>query len=54
MANRTSVIKRKTKETDITLELNIDGIGRVDFRDLKLFADYWLVLLAPGAVVPLP
>jgi imidazoleglycerol-phosphate dehydratase len=28
MANRVSVIKRKTKETDINLELNIDGSGK--------------------------
>lgn len=27
MNNRTSTIKRKTKETDITLELNLDGSG---------------------------
>jgi len=30
MANRISIIKRKTKETDISLELNIDGSGKCD------------------------
>ena len=28
MANRTAVIKRDTKETNINLELNIDGSGK--------------------------
>ena len=28
MANRTAIIKRETKETNISLELNIDGSGR--------------------------
>lgn len=28
MANRQSTVKRETKETKITLELNIDGTGK--------------------------
>ena len=32
MASRLSVIKRETKETNISLELNIDGSGKYDIN----------------------
>ena len=38
MAKRQSVIKRETKETDINLELNIDGSGRWEITTgIKMF-----------------
>ncbi|MFQ5997650.1 MAG: imidazoleglycerol-phosphate dehydratase, partial [Dehalococcoidales bacterium] len=46
MANRTSVIKRRTKETDISLELNLDGTGRWEITTgIKMF-DHLLSQLA--------
>jgi len=32
MSSRLSVVKRKTKETDISLELNLDGSGKCDIN----------------------
>ena len=32
MKERTSSIKRKTNETDIELDLNIDGTGKCDVK----------------------
>ncbi|MFC1903387.1 imidazoleglycerol-phosphate dehydratase HisB [Chloroflexota bacterium] len=46
MANRVSVIKRKTKETDINLELNVDGSGKWEVNTgIKMF-DHLLSQLA--------
>ena len=46
MANRTSVIKRETKETNINLELNIDGSGKWEIATgIKMF-DHLLSQLA--------
>ena len=46
MANRTSVIKRETKETNINLELNIDGSGKWEITTgIKMF-DHLLSQLA--------
>ena len=42
MTARTATIKRKTKETDIVLELNIDGKGRCEINTgIKMF-DHFL------------
>ena len=50
MANRTSVIKRQTKETDISLELNIDGTGKWEITTgIKMF-DHLLSQLAQHGV----
>ena len=50
MANRSSVIKRKTKETNISLELNIDGSGRWEITTgIKVF-DHLLSQLAQHGV----
>ena len=46
MANRTSVIKRETKEININLELNIDGSGKWEIATgIKMF-DHLLSQLA--------
>ena len=46
MANRLSVIKRETKETNISLELNIDGSGKWEIATgIKMF-DHLLSQLA--------
>ncbi len=43
---REATITRKTRETDITLTLNIDGGGRADIRSGVGFLDHMLTLLA--------
>lgn len=46
MANRTSVIKRETKETNINLELNIDGSGKWEITTGIKMLDHLLSQLA--------
>ena len=43
---RTSTIKRKTAETDITLTLNLDGTGMSDINSGNGFMDHMLTLFA--------
>ncbi|MBE6695169.1 MAG: imidazoleglycerol-phosphate dehydratase HisB [Ruminococcaceae bacterium] len=43
---RTGIIKRKTKETDISLELNIDGKGISEINTGCGFLDHMLTLFA--------
>ncbi len=46
MANRLAVVKRKTKETNISLELNIDGSGRWEIdTGIRMF-DHLLAQMA--------
>ncbi len=46
MANRISIIKRETKETNISLELNVDGSSKYEIETgLKMF-DHLLAQLA--------
>ncbi len=50
MANRISIIKRETKETNISLELNVDGSGKYEIETgLKMF-DHLLAQLAHHGV----
>jgi len=42
---RSSTIKRKTKETDIQIELNVDGQGKADISTEIPFVDHMLDLL---------
>ncbi len=50
MANRTSTIKRETKETNISLELNLDGSGNYDMvTGIRMF-DHLLAQLARHGV----
>lgn len=43
---RSAKVLRKTNETDITLELNIDGIGSSDISSGSAFLDHMLTLFA--------
>jgi imidazoleglycerol-phosphate dehydratase len=43
---RTAKVQRKTKETDITLQLNLDGKGRNDINTSIPFLDHMLNLCA--------
>ena len=46
MANRLSIVKRETKETNISLELNLDGSGRWEVNTgIKMF-DHFLAQVA--------
>jgi len=50
MAERTAIIKRETKETNISLELNIDGSGKWDINTgIKMF-DHLLSQVAQHGV----
>ena len=46
MKNRTVTIKRKTKETDITVKLNIDGSGKTKFKTGIGLLDHMLELFS--------
>ncbi len=46
MKKRTATIKRKTKETDITVELNIDGTGKTKINTGIGILDHMLELFA--------
>jgi len=53
MANRTAVIKRETKETNVSLELNIDGRGSYEMlTGIRMF-DHLLAQLARHGVFDL-
>ncbi|MEM7131004.1 MAG: imidazoleglycerol-phosphate dehydratase HisB [Chloroflexota bacterium] len=43
---RTAIIERKTKETEIQLELDVDGQGKVDIQTGIGFLDHMLTLMA--------
>ena len=46
-AARTAIVERKTKETDILIKLNIDGIGRAEKIATGIpFIDHMLRLMA--------
>ena len=46
MPDRLSVIKRETKETNVNLELNLDGVGRWEIRTGISMFDHLLAQLA--------
>ena len=50
---RTAEINRKTKETDISLSLNLDGSGKADINSGCGFLDHMLTLLASHASIDL-
>jgi imidazoleglycerol-phosphate dehydratase len=51
--SRTATIRRKTTETDITLELDLDGIGEARVATGIGFLDHMLALLAKHAALDL-
>ncbi len=50
MSNRQSVVKRETKETNISLELNIDGSGRCKMNTGIRMLDHLLSQLAQHGI----
>ena len=46
MKERKATIKRKTKETDITVKLNIDGSGKAKINTGIGFLDHMLELFS--------
>ena len=53
MADRTAKIQRKTKETDITLELNLDGVGKYEIDTGIGFLDHMLTHLSKHGKIDL-
>ncbi|MCK5850249.1 MAG: imidazoleglycerol-phosphate dehydratase HisB [Kiritimatiellae bacterium] len=51
MKNRTAKLKRKTRETDISVELNIDGTGKSSIGTGLPFFDHMLELLAKHSLI---
>ena len=49
LANRRARIERKTKESDIVVELDLDGTGRTDISTGVPFFDHMLTSLASHA-----
>ena len=50
---RAATIHRQTAETEITLELNLDGAGQADITTGIGFFDHMLTLLARHAAIDL-
>jgi imidazoleglycerol-phosphate dehydratase len=50
---RKAIVKRKTKETDITLELNLDGTGANKVSTTIPFMDHMLSLMAKHGLMDL-
>jgi imidazoleglycerol-phosphate dehydratase len=53
MADRTAKIHRKTKETDITLDLNLDGLGKYEIDTGVGFLDHMLSHLSKHGKIDL-
>jgi len=53
MSDRTAKIQRKTKETDITLELNLDGVGKYSIDTGVGFLDHMLTHLSKHGKIDL-
>jgi len=53
MADRTAKIHRKTKETDVTLKLNLDGVGKYEIDTGIGFLDHMLTHLSKHGKIDL-
>ena len=51
---RRAKIERKTKESDIVVELDLDGTGRVDISTGVPFFDHMLTALGGAGIALLP
>ena len=53
MKNRTAKVKRKTRETDIAVDMNIDGTGKYSIETGIPFLDHMLELLSKHSLINL-
>jgi imidazoleglycerol-phosphate dehydratase len=53
MKSRTSKINRKTKETEVLVEVNIDGNGKISINTGQPFLDHLIISLAKHAMLDL-
>ncbi len=53
MKQRTAKIKRKTKETDVTVKLNLDGVGKYEIDSGIGFLDHMLTHLSKHSKIDL-
>jgi imidazoleglycerol-phosphate dehydratase len=53
MANRTAKVHRKTKETDVSLQLNLDGVGKYEIDTGVGFLDHMLAHLSKHGKIDL-
>ncbi len=53
MEQRTAEIQRKTKETDITVQLNLDGLGKYEIDTRLGFLDHMLTHLSKHSKIDL-
>ncbi len=53
MADRTAKIERKTKETDVMVELNLDGVGKYEIDSGIGFLDHMLTHLSKHSKIDL-
>ena len=45
MGSRVASVERKTKETDISVRLDLDGSGKVDAADIIILRKYLLGII---------
>ena len=53
MKSRTTRINRKTKETEVTIEVNLDGNGKISVKTGLTFLDHLIISLAKHAMLDL-
>ncbi len=53
MGKRTANVHRQTKETDVTVELNLDGVGKYEIDSGISFLDHMLTHLSKHSKIDL-
>jgi len=51
MGKRTAEVHRQTKETDVTVELNLDGVGKYEIDSGIGFLDHMLTHLSKLSLI---